>query len=173
MRKNGWFAVFLLAATALIALPACSLLPGMPFEFARTENSPAGDTSSNEDESPADATPTPTVSRRDLPDLVYVWYSVSYDDCPWGGPGSIKAHIRNEGRADAGTFHVTIDGETTRVESLAAGQETDAVVRFAAGPIGYVEIEIDSRQEVAEKDEENNIFHIVFTPPPPCETVTP
>lgn len=108
-----------------------------------------------------------------LPDLLIRYYRVDYDDCPWGGPGTITAHLKNNGLADAGPFEVEINGAIANVAGLPAGQEGDAITQFPAGPIGGVNITADPTNQIAESDETNNSYNIVFTPPPPCITPTP
>jgi hypothetical protein len=116
---------------------------------------------------------TLTPSEGPLPDLAYFYYSIVYDACPWGGPGSITVRVNNSGAGDAGSFDVTINGQKAHVNGIPAGGNADALVRFDSGPIGSVEIEIDPGNQVMESDKENNLFFIVFTPPPPCLTDTP
>jgi hypothetical protein len=114
-----------------------------------------------------------TPDEGNLPDLAYYYYSILYDDCPWGGPGSITVRVNNLGSADAGGFDVVINGLITHVDGIPAGESADAVVHFDSGPIGHVEIQIDPHNLIPENDKENNLFAIVFTPPPPCLTETP
>ena len=123
---------------------------------------------------PATETPDipPTLATQ-LPDLEIGGYSVTYDDCPWGGSGSVAVSIDNFGVGDAGPFAVTINNDTTNLDGLGSLGETTASVDFASGPVGGVNAEVDSAQQVEEVDETNNTYTIVFTPPPPCETPTP
>lgn len=108
-----------------------------------------------------------------LPDLLVLYYGVNYDDCPWGGSGSISARIKNNGLADSPPFEVEINDSLTTVNGLPAGQQSSAIVQFPAGPIGGVDITIDPANQVSESDENNNNYNIVFTPPPPCTTPIP
>jgi subtilase family serine protease len=121
---------------------------------------------------PASPTTSPTPSPpgdTSLPDLVILYHVVSYTGaCPWGGPGEIRVRVRNVGTTDAGPFDVEINGTTTRVSGLVSGEEVDATVAFSSGPVGGILAEADSTHLVAESDEGNNEFHIVFTPPPHC-----
>ncbi|MCJ7623464.1 MAG: hypothetical protein MUO76_08160 [Anaerolineaceae bacterium] len=112
----------------------------------------------------------PSIESQNLPDLVFEYYVVQYDPehCPWGGPGKITARIMNIGLSDAGSFVVTINQKLALIEGLSAGSEIDAAVEFTEGPIGRVEVEIDSTKQIVELDEDNNVFWIVFTPPPQC-----
>lgn len=127
-------------------------------------------------DTPVAPTPTtgipPTLSTQ-LPDLEITGYQVLYDDCPWGGPGQISVVVNNYGVADAGPFAVLINGETTMVEGLTVLNETDTAVTFLSGPVGAINAEVDSAQQVVESDETNNLYSIIFTPPPPCETPEP
>jgi hypothetical protein len=108
------------------------------------------------------------------PDLTPLYHRVRYEDCPWGGPGTITIRVKNIGAGDAGTFAVEVNGEETSLPGLAAGQEVDATVSFGEGPVGSITATVDVAGEVAESDENNNDFMIIFTPPPPCdETAVP
>jgi len=123
---------------------------------------------------PATETPTiPATLATQLPDLEISGYGVVYDDCPWGGPGSVSVNLDNFGVGDAGPFAVTINDGTTNVAGLGSLEETTASVRFESGPVGSINAEVDSAQQVPEVDETNNTYMIVFTPPPPCATPTP
>lgn len=123
---------------------------------------------------PATETPTiPATLATQLPDLEISGYGVVYDDCPWGGPGSVSVNLDNFGVGDAGPFAVTINDGTTNVAGLGSLEETTASVRFESGPVGSINAEVDSAQQVPEVDETNNTYTIVFTPPPPCATPTP
>ena len=109
-----------------------------------------------------------------LPDLVIEHYTVTYDDCPWDGPGQVAVRVKNTGIGDAGQFATEINGdESAVITQLATGAETEAVVSFTSGPVGGVNAEADVKQEVAESNEDNNSYQIIFTPPPPCTTPTP
>ncbi len=123
---------------------------------------------------PATLTPTilPTLATQ-LPDLEIGSYSVTYDDCPWGGPGTVSVSIDNFGVGDAGPFEVTINNDTTNLDGLGSLGEAEAAVSFESGPVGQISAEVDSAQQVVEVDESNNSYMIVFTPPPPCATPTP
>jgi hypothetical protein len=108
------------------------------------------------------------------PDLVIDFYAVTYDDCPWDGPGQVSVRVKNEGTGSAGEFATEINGDDSAVTtSLAAGNETDAIVSFTSGPVGGVNAQADVNQQVDESNEDNNSYQIVFTPPPPCGTPTP
>ena len=125
---------------------------------------------------PISATLTPTILptlATQLPDLEIGSYNVTYDDCPWGGPGTVSVSVDNFGVGDAGPFEVTINNGTTNVDGLGSLGEVDTAVSFEAGPVGGVNAEVDSAQQVFESDENNNEFMIVFTPPPPCATPEP
>lgn len=123
---------------------------------------------------PATEPPTiPATLATQLPDLEISGYGVVYDDCPWGGPGSVSVNLDNFGVGDAGPFAITINDGTTNVAGLGSLEETTASVRFEAGPVGSINAEVDSAQQVPEVDETNNTYTIVFTPPPPCATPTP
>jgi hypothetical protein len=118
----------------------------------------------------------PSIDTESLPDLVFEYYSVRYNPefCPWGGPGKITANIKNIGLSDAGSFVVTINQKLALIEGISAGSDVDATIEFTDGPVGSVEVEIDSTNQISEIDEENNSFMIVFTPPPQCtDTETP
>ena len=123
---------------------------------------------------PATETPTipPTLATQ-LPDLEIGSYTVTYDDCPWGGPGTVAVSIDNFGVGDAGPFEVTINNDTTSLAGLGSLGEAEAAVSFAEGPVGSINAEVDSAQQVVEVDETNNSYTIVFTPPPPCATPAP
>lgn len=114
----------------------------------------------------------PTLATQ-LPDLEIGSYTVTYDDCPWGGSGTVSVSVDNFGVGDAGPFDVTINNGTTNVDGLGSLGETTASVPFAAGPVGGINAEVDSSQQVVEVDETNNSYNIVFTPPPPCATPSP
>ncbi|MEZ4594131.1 MAG: CARDB domain-containing protein [Chloroflexota bacterium] len=122
---------------------------------------------------PTPAPPTETPTAAPLPDLTIGYYTVNYDDCPWGGPGTMSVNVANVGAGDAGAFEVTINNGTTNVDGLGSLGETTASVPFAAGPVGGINAEVDSSQQVVEVDETNNSYNIVFTPPPPCATPAP
>lgn len=123
---------------------------------------------------PATETPTiPATLATQLPDLEIGSYRVTYDDCPWGGPGTVAVSIDNFGVGDAGPFEVTINNDTTSLAGLGSLGEAEAAVSFAEGPVGSINAEVDSAQQVVEVDETNNSYTIVFTPPPPCATPTP
>ena len=123
---------------------------------------------------PATETPTipPTLATQ-LPDLEISGYGVVYDDCPWGGPGTVSVNLDNFGVGDAGPFEVTINNGSAHVGGLGSLEETTASVTFQSGPIGGITAEVDSAQQVVEVDETNNTYTIMFTPPPPCATPTP
>ncbi len=123
---------------------------------------------------PATHTPTilPTLATQ-LPDLEISSYIVSYDDCPWGGSGTVSVSVDNFGVSDAGPFEVTINNQTTNLNGLGSLGEAEAAVSFDAGPVSGVNAEVDSAQQVVESDETNNSYMIVFTPPPPCATPEP
>ena len=125
---------------------------------------------------PVPATETPTIPptlATQLPDLEIGSYTVTYDDCPWGGPGTVSVSVDNFGVGEAGPFEVTINNGSTNVDGLGSLEETTASVTFDAGPIGSINAEVDSAQQVVEVDETNNTYTIMFTPPPPCATPTP
>jgi hypothetical protein len=123
---------------------------------------------------PATQTPTiPATLATQLPDLEIGGYGVTYDDCPWGGPGTISVSVDNYGVGDAGPFEVTINESRTNLDGLGSLGEVEAVVSFESGPVGGVNAEADSAQQVVEVDETNNTYMIVFTPPPPCATPAP
>ncbi len=108
------------------------------------------------------------------PDLVIEHYTVTYDDCPWDGPGAVSVRVKNVGESDAGQFATEINGDDSAIISqLDAGDETDATIIFSAGPVGGVNAEADVQQQISESNEDNNSYQIVFTPPPPCTTPTP
>lgn len=116
-----------------------------------------------------------TPTSEELPDLTlapYYW-QVRYDDCPWEDGGTIVLLAQNEGAADAGPFVVAIGGTSIDAAALAAGADLEVTARFERGPVGSISGQIDVDEQVAESDEQNNGFMIVFTPPPPCATVTP
>ena len=109
-----------------------------------------------------------------LPDLVIDYYVVTYDGCPWDGPGQVSVRVKNSGQGDAGEFATEINGDDSAViPALAAGAETDAAISFTNGPVGSVQAQVDVKQQVAESNEDNNGYQIMFTPPPPCATPTP
>lgn len=120
------------------------------------------------------ATPTPTITGTpdSLPDLSLQYHVVTYEECPWGGPGSIAMHVRNDGGGFSQNFSVEINGQTDELSGLAAAGEVDAVVHFAAGPVGSINAQADSLNQVTESNESNNGYQIIFTPPPPCPTAT-
>ena len=63
---------------------------------------------------PPTETPTiPATLATQLPDLEIGSYTVTYEDCPWGGPGTVAVSIDNFGVGDAGPFEVTINNGTT------------------------------------------------------------
>jgi subtilase family serine protease len=107
----------------------------------------------------------------DLPDLVA--HSHAYPLCHLPGPTettvSIYFEVKNQGCTDAGPFTVVLSDTqgnplqqvTTRVNSLAAGA---TAVLAVPRPIGWcgghdcqVKINIDSKNEVAEANEGNNV----------------
>jgi subtilase family serine protease len=127
-------------------------------------------------------TETPTVfiprvedEPEELPDLAFAYHIVRYTgECPWGGPGEVTMVIDNLGTADAGPFDVVINGDSARVTGgIPAGGQGEATVTFESGPVGSISAEADTADEIAESDETNNSFMIVFTPPPPCATPSP
>jgi len=123
---------------------------------------------------PATETPTiPATLATQLPDLEIGGYRVTYDDCPWGGPGTVAVSVDNYGVGAAGPFEVTINNGSTNLDGLGSLEEAEAAVSFEAGPIGGINAEVDSAQQVVEVDETNNTYSIMFTPPPPCATPTP
>lgn len=123
---------------------------------------------------PQTETPTiPATLATQLPDLEIGSYTVTYDDCPWGGPGTVAVSIDNFGVGDAGPFEVTINNDTTNLDGLGSLGEVEAAVSFESGPVGQINAEVDSAQQVVEVDETNNTYMIVFTPPPPCATPAP
>ncbi len=123
---------------------------------------------------PPTETPTiPATLATQLPDLEIGSYTVTYEDCPWGGPGTVAVSVDNYGVGDAGPFEVTINNGTTNLDGLGSLGEAEAAVSFASGPIGGINAEVDSAQQVVEVDETNNTYSIMFTPPPPCATPTP
>lgn len=108
------------------------------------------------------------------PDLVIEFYVVTYEDCPWDGPGQVSVRVKNSGSGDAGEFATEINGDDSAVISeLAAGSEKDATITFTSGPVGGVNARADINQQVTESNEDNNGYEIMFTPPPPCATPTP
>lgn len=123
---------------------------------------------------PATHPPTiPATLATQLPDLEIGSYSVTYDDCPWGGPGTVAVSVDNFGVGDAGPFEVTINDQATNLDGLGSLGEVEAAVSFESGPVGGINAEVDSAQQVVEVDETNNSYMIVFTPPPPCATPAP
>jgi len=114
--------------------------------------------------------PTAAPPAGGLPDLVVYYYVVSYQACPWDGPGTILLNIQNRGSADAEPFNVTINSQPARVAGIPAGEALDAQVPFEAGPVSMIRAEIDPEGLIAESDRDNNTFYILFTPPPPCHT---
>ncbi|VAW31430.1 hypothetical protein MNBD_CHLOROFLEXI01-4201, partial [hydrothermal vent metagenome] len=70
-------------------------------------------------------------------------------------------------------FEVSINNGTDQIDGLGSLGEAEAAVSFDAGPIGGIDAEVDSAQQVAESDESNNSYMILFTPPPPCATPEP
>jgi hypothetical protein len=125
---------------------------------------------------PVPPTPTATIPATlatQLPDLEISGHRVTYDDCPWGGPGTISVSVDNFGVGSAGPFEVTINNQTTYLAGLGSLEEAEAAVSFESGPVGGINAEVDSAQQVVEVDETNNTYMIVFTPPPPCATPTP
>ncbi|VAW41957.1 hypothetical protein MNBD_CHLOROFLEXI01-1383 [hydrothermal vent metagenome] len=123
---------------------------------------------------PATITPTiPATLATQLPDLEIGSYTVTYDDCPWGGSGTVSVSVDNFGVGNAGPFEVSINNGTDQIDGLGSLGEAEAAVSFDAGPIGGIDAEVDSAQQVAESDESNNSYMILFTPPPPCATPEP
>jgi hypothetical protein len=122
---------------------------------------------------PTEAPTIPATLATQLPDLEIGGYTVTYDDCPWGGPGTVSVSVDNFGVGDAGPFEVTINNSTTTLDGLGSLGEAETAVTFDEGPVGSINAEVDSAQQVAEVDETNNSYMIVFTPPPPCATPTP
>lgn len=159
-----------------LLLLACAL-PVLTNTPANTRESPEETVRVTINPVTPEQTPSPSVQPPDgamLPDLVAGYYRVEYDDCPWGGPGTITIHIDNQGNAGASPFNVLIeDTETVLISGLAAGEQTDAGIKFDSGPVGYVAFAVDPENQVAESDETNNDYKIIFTPPPPCTTATP
>jgi hypothetical protein len=152
------------------ALPVFSAMPG------GTGESP----SLNATQVPigtAHVTPAPnsqTPNTPGLPDLVPNGYSVLYDNCPWGGPGTIKVYVNNVGETDAGPFKILVeDTDTVNINGLAAGQQAEASITFNSGPVGFVVFVVDVENQVTESNEANNDYKIIFTPPPPCSTTVP
>ncbi len=125
---------------------------------------------------PVPPTPTATIPATlatQLPDLEIGGHRVTYDDCPWGGPGTISVSVDNFGVGSAGPFEVTINNQTANLAGLGPLEEGEAAVSFESGPVGGINAEVDSAQQVVEVDETNNSYTIVLTPPPPCATPTP
>lgn len=125
---------------------------------------------------PIPVSPTPTIPATlatQLPDLEIGSYTITYDDCPWGGSGTVSVSVDNFGVGDAGPFEVSINNGTDQIDGLGSLGEAEAAVSFESGPVGGIDAEVDSAQQVVESDESNNSYMILFTPPPPCATPEP
>jgi subtilase family serine protease len=126
------------------------------------------------------ATPTPTPvftpaipaePPQELPNLTVGGYSwaVSYEGCPWGGTGTVRAVVWNDGRTASGEVEVELNGVRVTLPGIPPGGSAEAAVRFDSGPLGGVSLKIDPNHRILESNEEDNEFHISFTPPPQCE----
>lgn len=117
-------------------------------------------------------TETPSPDETTLPDLAIQGYRVVYDDCPWGGAGSVSIGVVNGGAAVVEPFQLEVNNSVVEVMGIAAEATSEGVIRFEAGPVGGINAAVDSTDVIAESDESNNEYQILFTPPPPCATAT-
>ena len=106
---------------------------------------------------------TPTCSAAHCPDLVGQVVSYTFPlslgcDKPLQGDFTITVCVRNEGDAPAGPFHVSANGyffDEFDVDGLSAGVE-DCQLRPLLTIGGYGVLNVDSRNEVVESNEDNN-----------------
>lgn len=114
-------------------------------------------------------TPTPSSTTQPLPDLTITNHHVSYfAPCPWDGGGQLTMTVHNIGFGTLLPFITTINGQEISLAGIANGATKDVTISFANGPIGSIDAEVDSDQEIVESNESNNEYRISFTPPPPC-----
>ena len=120
---------------------------------------------------PATATPYPA----DLVVGVPIWSLERPFPCwlpDW--PTGVYVPFSNGGKADAGPFNVSMEGEPTRrVPGLGAGESASLFFRGAAGEM--VHVEVDADDEVPEDYEDNNVYSGSIphpTRPIPCAELT-
>lgn len=117
-------------------------------------------------------TPPPPCEPAGQADLTVAFHRITYTgECAWGMPGEISVQINNLGVVDAGSFQVDINGTISTVPGIPAGGNATATAQFDEGPIGSIEIIVDPNNELPESDEANNIYMLLFTPPPECDDI--
>jgi hypothetical protein len=114
-------------------------------------------------------TPTPTDSP--LPDLMVSGLGQVHYGCAWDQPGYLSGQIRNQGDAPAGSFFVDINAVSIPVTSLTENDEVLVTVDIGPGHVPAVRVYADSKQQVHESNENNNVLQIMYTPPLPCTSV--
>lgn len=120
-------------------------------------------------------TPSPT---EPLPDLEAWCCTVDYEySCPDESPGHISGYVHNNGPGNAGSFFIDLNsggdpiGPMWRfVPGLEAHSSEPVAWDFTSGPvIDNVYVWADSKNQVAESNEHNNISaRSTGTPYPPC-----
>jgi len=98
------------------------------------------------------------------PDLVPVNPEGLENFCDRDGMGKLKVHVKNQGNAPAGSFHVQVsygqdDPPVELVPSLEAGETVTVLFQLYSGcfdPVCEFEITVDVYDEVDESNELNN-----------------
>lgn len=104
------------------------------------------------------------------PDLAIAFHNITYsDECAWGSEGEISVQVNNLGAENTDAFQVSINGTLSTVSGIPAGGSATASAQFNEGPVGSIEIIADPENQIAESDENNNTYMLVFTPPARCE----
>jgi hypothetical protein len=160
------------------ATPTASLTPTPTPTETPTPTSTATDTITPTPTPTGTATQTPTVTpTSDLPDLFAANVQV-VDACvvqPSGTlQGQLEVFVSNLGVTASGPFNITVNGQPfARIQTVAPNGGSE----FPRGPLatGMLEVEIDSDDEVAEADENNNLLVQTVPEPvdPPACTSTP
>ena len=125
-------------------------------------------------------TPTPTATQTavpgTLPDLLVTHALITLESTGCGSTGGLgtRVWIANQGNANAAPFIVELNGsQQLAVESsLPAGQTTTIWFSSSAA---QTTVFVDATQQVAESNENNNLYQMMLpipTQPPPC-TPTP
>jgi hypothetical protein len=126
---------------------------------------------------PDPGTCTPEPSPAPLPDLVVTGMQISLQ--PWWECGrdpvlGVHARVENTGAVLAGPFLVSVNGTPRACHALASGESCTV---YAAGYAVHEpqEAEADSAQQVAERDETNNVLRTMVAVPtlPPCPSESP
>jgi subtilase family serine protease len=114
-----------------------------------------------------DVAPTPTDIIL-LPDLTLT-YESRWDACS-ATEFYESVTLINQGGGDTPPFSVYLNGETVRVNGLAAGES----IRYDFNDFLSLNVEIDPDQKITELDESNNSLNVFGgTSSRPCYTPTP